>query len=223
MVSLRQLRTTHPNLTAFSLALAFGAFGAVVILGGFGTGSTDHDLMRVAFLAALTLLTFDTLETTYIGYAHPQDGETHHRWYHAFYLGYSWTVGIILLTWPGIQAAMPHVVIVALGGAVFGLFVLRVMADTDTPILEDRYDLEDPITLRGRGWIYTIWPGITVAFLVIYPLSGSGEELNERFYLFQIVLMGGLMRLYELKRSWSYDQLPYLLGGACLVIGLIWL
>ncbi len=223
MTEIKNLRITHPNLFALLMALATASFAWAAFASGFLPNNDGDHFFRIALLAAIPLISFDKLETTYIGHVHPEYGEPLNRWYHAFYLGYIWAVWMILLSWPGAESAAIHIATWSVAGGIFGLLMMR--APLAAPMLTDRYDLETDTTLQGLGWIYYGLPFIIIAFLVLYPASaGAGAgDFNERFYLLQLVLMGGLACQYPLRKKWSRDAMPVLIGSACLVVALVWL
>lgn len=221
---MRKLFENHPNLTATFAATVFGVVSLSYLSEGFTQPLPENVLMRLAFLAALYLLYIDVLAGTQLARRQRAGNTRANTLIFAFYMGYFWTVGMVLMFWTGIEEAGQLLAIFGAGGLFFGTIMAALPAKWSKTF--DRYDTEKSIFNNGLTQaIYYLWPLIlvaTIAGLLAYPPT---DGWRESYFLFQLIFLGSLMQPYGRKpTSTLFGSIarywPKLLGTVFLMVGL---
>lgn len=215
--------TTSPDLRLAVVTIAFGLFAVFSMK--FITPSTPELSASIGFRIVFLLAAVLMMQNAIIGATIAASGARRWRsaafWMHAFYNGYFFAVLMVLLLWSGPADAPIRFLTGALGGAVFGIWTTVLNHDARAPWFEtlvQRYDLERPVTEKPMGGLYHWWPLIIVALLASLVLFPPKQGWDDRYLLFQPILLGSVMPLYQPRRP--LDNWPSFLGIGLLIMGL---
>ncbi|MEM8979014.1 MAG: hypothetical protein AAGD04_05985 [Pseudomonadota bacterium] len=204
------------------LAVAIAAFGYLFISTGFGVFEADlaNIGLRTLYLAAACLMMTDVIQCADMERRGSRDVKDPNFWIYAVYMGYLWALLMILMYWQGAENAQSLLIQWGIAGAAFGVAMAFVNTREDT-IFSKRFDQTKPITRHTMGGLYYAWPVVVIALivgLIAYPpTNGWGD----RYLLFQLVLLGSLMPLYEYnKDGYWWNIAPRSLGFVLLLISL---
>ncbi len=220
---MNNLRTTNSNIFVLLLAIGLAAFGFLYMQTGFGlyedTGS--QKLARTMFIAAAALLYFDVQETLRIARFSSRNSSVSVVWNYRFYMGYHWASLMTLFLWKGSEQTSQMLLTWGIGGVLFGFLVTKIDTLNNSGTLEDRYDLDRPITNQSIGSLYFYWPLIIISTLAIHASFPSNSYWGEKYLLFQMIVFGAMFQYYPFKRGyfWAYGW-PRMLGIALLIFGM---
>lgn len=192
--------------------------------------------MRCAYVGALTLISADTMSSTYLAMLRETDNRPRHRWVHGFFQGYVYALGALIMLWDGSDTARLQFILWGLAGLFFGWFMTRIMLRRQNEpkwidafqALSLRYESKSIYaTYPNWAWIFWAWPVLLVANFLFYGffVIDSTETMRQPF--FQMVALSALGAPYQRKGVKSFlDVLrsnpPSWLGFLLLFAGFFW-
>lgn len=189
---LHRWQTEQPNFYALGLAVFMAAVvGLSAVLGD----APDSGPWRMAFAAALMLLSFDPLVQATAQRAR-EDSDAADRVTYGMLMGLYFGSLMFLFIWEGDTQSTGFGAMI--GGLIFGAFMgLKPPQPAPPALPPDRYDTSRPLTAT-RWWrvTYRLWPFVGIWFFSASIMRAPDREPQPSILVFQMFLMPWIMPLY---------------------------